>query len=35
VLASKDEGFGGFVKWVSEEEESASAVEDENLNLLL
>lgn len=33
MLGSKDEIFEGFVKWVSEEE-SASAVDDENLRVL-
>jgi len=35
VLGSKDEEFEGFVKWVSEVEDCASVVEEENLNLLL
>lgn len=35
MLGSKEEELEGFVKWVSEVEECASAVEDENQNLLL
>jgi hypothetical protein len=31
VLGSTDEEFEGFVKWVSEEENSAGDMEDKNL----